>query len=87
MCCVFVFGAQRHPDSLGPPPDDPEDSEWTPFDFLIYRCGRVGCAGGPCRVKGLVVCCVVIRGGNSVTPGGCSVTRRGAVSSQSTCDC
>ncbi|KAF8072532.1 EDR2L [Scenedesmus sp. PABB004] len=37
VCCVFVFGADAHPDALGPPPDDPEDSDWQPFDFLIYR--------------------------------------------------
>lgn len=46
ICCVFVFGADQHPDELGPPPDDPEDSNWEPFDFLMWRyvqtevCGR-----------------------------------------------
>uniref|UniRef100_A0A383VGR2 Protein ENHANCED DISEASE RESISTANCE 2 C-terminal domain-containing protein n=1 Tax=Tetradesmus obliquus TaxID=3088 RepID=A0A383VGR2_TETOB len=38
ICCVFVFGADSHPNALGSPPDDPEESSsWTPFDFLMYR--------------------------------------------------
>lgn len=37
ICCVFVFGADNHPDELGSPPDDPEDSDWQPFDFLMWR--------------------------------------------------
>ena len=37
LCCVFVFGADSHPDALGSPPDDPEDSDWQPFDFLMWR--------------------------------------------------
>jgi hypothetical protein len=38
ICCVFVFGADSHPNALGAPPDDPEESSnWTPFDFLMYR--------------------------------------------------
>jgi hypothetical protein len=39
ICCVFVFGADSHPDALGSPPDDPEDSDWQPFDFLMWRWG------------------------------------------------
>jgi hypothetical protein len=37
ICCVFVFSADQHPDELGSPPDDPEDSDWQPFDFLMWR--------------------------------------------------
>ncbi|KAF6263208.1 hypothetical protein COO60DRAFT_1635423 [Scenedesmus sp. NREL 46B-D3] len=40
ICCVFVFGADSHPNALGAPPDDPEESSsWTPFDFLMHRRG------------------------------------------------
>eukprot|EP00879_Flechtneria_rotunda_P012839 GHRR01013405.1.p1 GENE.GHRR01013405.1~~GHRR01013405.1.p1 ORF type:complete len:701 (+),score=275.86 GHRR01013405.1:195-2297(+) len=39
LSCVFVFGSDSHPDALGPPPDDPEESDWQPFDFLMWRCG------------------------------------------------
>jgi hypothetical protein len=42
ICCVFVFGADNHPDELGSPPDDPEDSDWQPFDFLMWRWGGEG---------------------------------------------
>lgn len=37
VCCVFVFGSDSHPDALGPPPDDPEETDWEPFDFLMSR--------------------------------------------------
>lgn len=34
-----VFSTDRHPNSLGPCPDDPLDAgeEWTPFDFTMSR--------------------------------------------------
>uniref|UniRef100_A0A383WFV0 Protein ENHANCED DISEASE RESISTANCE 2 C-terminal domain-containing protein n=1 Tax=Tetradesmus obliquus TaxID=3088 RepID=A0A383WFV0_TETOB len=36
---VMVFSTDRHPNSLGPCPDDPLDAgeEWTPFDFTMSR--------------------------------------------------
>jgi hypothetical protein len=43
ICCVFVFGADSHPNALGSPPDDPEESSsWSPFDYLMYRWGHLG---------------------------------------------
>jgi hypothetical protein len=42
ICCVFVFGADSHPNALGAPPDDPEEnSSWSAFDYLMYRWGRL----------------------------------------------
>lgn len=36
---VMVFSTDKHPNSLGPCPDDPLDAgeEWTPFDFTMSR--------------------------------------------------
>jgi hypothetical protein len=38
-CCAQVYSTDRHPNSLGPCPDDPLDAgeEWTPFDFTMSR--------------------------------------------------
>lgn len=37
LSLVFVYGTEFHPDALGPPPEDPDEGDWQPFDYLIYR--------------------------------------------------
>ena len=37
LSVVMVWGTDQHPDSLGPPPEDPDEGDWEPFDYLLWR--------------------------------------------------
>lgn len=37
LSLVFVYATDSHPDTLGAPPEDPDEGDWQPFDWLMYR--------------------------------------------------
>ncbi len=38
LCLVMVYSTMTHPDDMGPPPEDPEEGDWQPFDYILHRC-------------------------------------------------
>ena len=38
LSVVFVLATDKHPSSLGAPPEDPDEGDWQSFDYLLHRC-------------------------------------------------
>ncbi|KAI8464874.1 MAG: hypothetical protein J3K34DRAFT_525818 [Monoraphidium minutum] len=37
LSLVFVYASGAHPEALSAPPEDPDEGDWEPFDWLMYR--------------------------------------------------
>jgi hypothetical protein len=33
LSLAFVYATDAHPDALGMPPEDPDEGDWSPFDW------------------------------------------------------
>ncbi len=40
LCLVMTFSTSVHPDTLGQPPEDPDEGDWDAFDYVLYRWAR-----------------------------------------------
>jgi hypothetical protein len=39
LSLAFVYGTDTHPDALATPPEDPDEGDWSPFDWWVWALG------------------------------------------------